>query len=127
MRRSATSPPASKRCRRIIRSCRLLRNSPDFANAAGLADALLHPRDRAYSVPQLFEFLDRAGLAFGRWVRQAPYLPWCGALASTPHHARLAELAAAEQYAAIELFRGTMVRHAAIAYRSETVPPTRRF
>ena len=30
------------------------------------------------------------GLAFGRWVRQAPYLPWCGALASTPHHARLA-------------------------------------
>ncbi len=102
----------------------LLRNSPDFANAAGLADALLHPQDRAYSVPQLLEFLDRAGLGLGRWVRQAPYLPWCGALASTPHHARLAELPAAEQYAAIELFRGTMVRHAAIAYRSDTVPPT---
>ena len=65
----------------------LLRNSPDFANTAGLADALLHPRDRSYSVPQLMAFLDRAGLAFGRWVRQAPYLPWCGALASTPHRA----------------------------------------
>ena len=30
----------------------LLRTSPDFSNTAGLADALLHPRDRAYDVPQ---------------------------------------------------------------------------
>ena len=35
----------------------LLRNSPDFGDEAGLADALLHPQDRAYSVPQLLEFL----------------------------------------------------------------------
>ena len=97
----------------------LLRNAPDFADKAGLADALLHPQDRAYSVPQLLAFLDRADLVFGRWVRQAPYLPCCGALASTPHHARLAALPAAEQYAAIELFRGTMVRHGAIAYRKD--------
>src|SRR5271154_4036318 len=73
----------------------LLRTSPDFADKAGLADALLHPQDRSYSVPQLLAFLDRAGLAFGRWVRQAPYLPWCGELALTPHHSRLAELPAA--------------------------------
>jgi SAM-dependent methyltransferase len=97
----------------------LLRNSPDFANSAGLADALLHPADRSYSVPQLMGFLDRAGLSFARWVRQAPYLPWCGALASTPHHAKLAELTAKEQYAAIELFRGTMVRHSVIAHRTD--------
>jgi SAM-dependent methyltransferase len=97
----------------------LLRASPDFADRAGLADALLHPLDRAYSVPQFMEFLDRAGLAFGRWVRQAPYLPWCGALASTPHAPRLTELAAETQYAAIELFRGTMLRHAAVAYRRD--------
>ncbi len=97
----------------------LLRNSPDFANKAGLADALLHPKDRAYSVPQLLDFLDRAGLAFGRWVRQAPYLPWCGALASTPHHSRLVVLTAEAQYAAIELFRGTMVRHGVVAYRKD--------
>ena len=35
----------------------LLRNAPDFRDEAGLADALLHPQDRAYSVPQLFDFL----------------------------------------------------------------------
>ena len=97
----------------------LLRNSPDFADKAGLADALLHPQDRSYSVPQLMDFLSRAGLAFGRWVRQAPYLPWCGALASSPHQSRLLGLTAEAQYAAIELFRGTMVRHGVLAYRKD--------
>ncbi|HEX3458303.1 MAG TPA: class I SAM-dependent methyltransferase [Candidatus Baltobacteraceae bacterium] len=94
----------------------LLARSPDFATTAGLADALLHPNDRAYSVPQFMEFLHGAGLSFGRWVRQAPYLPQCGAPAQTPHRARLAALPVEEQHAAVELFRGTMVRHAAVVY-----------
>jgi hypothetical protein len=97
----------------------LLRNSPDFTTSAGLADALLHPQDRSYSVPQLMEFLDRAGLEFGRWLRQAPYLPWCGTLASAPHQSKLIELTAEGQYAAIELFRGTMLRHSLVAYRKD--------
>jgi len=97
----------------------LLRNSPDFTTSAGIADALLHPQDRSYSVPQLMEFLDRAGLEFERWLRQAPYLPWCGALASAPHHSKLIELSAEGQYAAIELFRGTMLRHSAVVYRKD--------
>ena len=97
----------------------LLRTSADFADRAGLADALLHPQDRSYSVPQLLAFLDRSNLVFGRWVRQAPYLPWCGALASTPHHSKLVGLTAEAQYAAIELFRGTMVRHSVVAYRKD--------
>ncbi len=94
----------------------LLRSSPDFATRAGVADALLHPWDRSYSVPQLMEFLRGGGLVFGRWLRQAQYLPWCGGLASTPHLRRLAALEPEEQYAAIELFRGTMVQHSVIAY-----------
>jgi SAM-dependent methyltransferase len=97
----------------------LLRTSPDFANKDALADALLHPRDRSYSVEQLMEFLDGAGLVFGRWVRQAPYLPVCGALAQTPHRALLTRLSVEGQYAAVELFRGGMVRHSAIAYRND--------
>jgi SAM-dependent methyltransferase len=100
----------------------LLRNSPDFTSSAGLADALLHPQDRAYSVPQLMDFLDRAGLSFARWLRQAPYLPWCGALASTPHHSKLIALAPEAQCAAIELFRGTMVRHSVVAYNKGRLP-----
>lgn len=98
----------------------LLRHSPDFTTTAGLADALLHPNDRAYSVPQFLEFLHDAGLVFGRWMRQAPYLPCCGAPALTPHAPRLRALPAEEQYTAMELLRGTMVRHSAVAYSSKT-------
>jgi SAM-dependent methyltransferase len=97
----------------------LLRNAPDFRDEAALADALLNPCDRPYSVPQLFDFIDRASLQFGRWVRQAAYLPRCGALASSPHHPMLTRLSVREQYAAVELFRGTMVRHSAVLYRND--------
>ena len=37
----------------------LLREAPDFLHEAALADALLHPQDRAYSVPQFFDFIKR--------------------------------------------------------------------
>jgi len=94
----------------------LLREAPDFQNAATLADALLHPQDRAYSVTQLFDLIDKAELTFGRWVRQAPYSPYCGVLANIP---RLKHLSAPQQYAAAELFRGTMVRHSMVVYRND--------
>ena len=97
----------------------LLREAPDFRQEAALADALLHPRDRAYSVPQLFDFIANAGLTFGRWVKQAPYSAQCGVVAQLPQTSRLRELSLVEQYAAVELFRGTMVRHSAIVYRSD--------
>jgi SAM-dependent methyltransferase len=99
----------------------LLSQAPDFRNEAALADALLHPQDRAYSVPQLFDFIEKAGLTFGRWVRQAPYSVHCGVIAKIPQAPRMARLAVAEQYAAIELFRGTMARHSVIAYRNDAV------
>jgi SAM-dependent methyltransferase len=97
----------------------LLREAPDFRNEAALADALLHPLDRAYSVPELFGFLEAGGLSFVRWVRQAAYSPDCGVLARLPQHARIARLPPREQYAAAELFRGTMVRHSAVVRRTD--------
>jgi SAM-dependent methyltransferase len=97
----------------------LLRQAPDFRHEAALADALLHPQDRAYSVPQLFDFVERGGLTFGRWLKQAPYSPHCGVMAHIPQAARIAELCLEEQYAAVELFRGTMVRHSAILYHHD--------
>jgi SAM-dependent methyltransferase len=97
----------------------VLKSSPDFSSEAGIADALLHPNDRAYTVTQFMELLNRTGLAFGRWLRQAPYLPWCGAPAATPHAGRLQRLPSVDQYAALELFRGTMVRHSAIVYQKD--------
>ena len=104
----------------------LLREAPDFRQEAALADALLHPRDRSYSVPELFELLAAARLRFGRWVRQAPYSPRCGVVARIPQAARMAELSGAEQSAVVELFRGTMLRHSVVAYRDDDPSAARR-
>ena len=97
----------------------LLGTAPDFRTPAGLADALLHPQDRAYTVTQLFDYLRAARMRFGRWIRQAPYSARCGALARSPHAKRLERLAPEEEYAAVELFRGTMVRHSFVGYRDD--------
>ncbi len=98
----------------------LLRRSKDFWRPEAMADALLHPQDRAYTVPELHAWLDRCGMSFGRWIEQAPYLAECGMIALSPHAARLAALPSRPQHAAVELFRGTMVSHSFIAYRDDS-------
>ena len=100
-----------------------LRDARDFQNTDALADALLNPRERSYSVPELFDFLERNCCTFGRWYRQAPYLPTCGAIASTPHASRLATLPVRQQYAAMELWRGTIATHSVFVYRDDDPRP----
>ncbi len=97
----------------------IVKRAKDFARPDALADALLNPQDRAYSVPQLYDWLERCGLKFGRWYEQAPYLPQCGAIERSPHAARLAALPLRAQHTAVELLRGTMDRHSFIAYRDD--------
>jgi SAM-dependent methyltransferase len=97
----------------------LLSRAKDFRRPEALADALLHPQDRAYTVPALYAWLERCGMSFGRWIEQAPYLPNCGVMAGTSHAERLQALSQPEQHAAAELFRGTMTQHSVIAYRSD--------
>src|SRR5215472_11489030 len=91
----------------------------DFNDPHALADAFLHPQDQAFSVPQVYQWLDRCGMRFARWMEQAPYLPQCGALARTPHAARMSELPERSQHAAAELFRGTITQHSFVAYRDD--------
>jgi SAM-dependent methyltransferase len=104
----------------------LLQRTKDFRHPQAVADALLHPRDCSYTVPELYAWLERSDLSFGRWLEQAPYLPQCGSLAGSPHAARLAALPEHAQHAAAELFRGTMTRHRFIAYASESVAADQR-
>jgi SAM-dependent methyltransferase len=91
----------------------------DFRQPDALADALLHPNDRAFAVPDLYAWLERCGLKFARWQEQAPYLPQCGAIAAMPHAARLAALPPPAQHAAVELLRGTMTKHDFVAHRDD--------
>ena len=96
----------------------ILTQTPELRDEAAIADALLHPRDRAYSVSQLFQLIENAGLRFGRWLRQAPYLIQCGVMAAIPQAKGIARLPLSEQYSATELFRGTMIRHSAVVYHN---------
>jgi SAM-dependent methyltransferase len=91
----------------------------DLSNPTGLADALLHPQECDYDVPDLFAWLAAAGVDHVRWFHQAPYLPFCGWPATTPHAARIAALPRPAQYAALERLRGTLITHAFVACRDD--------
>jgi SAM-dependent methyltransferase len=97
----------------------VMREAPEFQEAAALADAILHPQDRAYSVPQFLDFIKSGRLTFGRWIKQAPYSPHCGVVSRIPQTTQIAQLPPAEQYSAVEFFRGTIVRHSAVVYRDD--------
>ena len=97
----------------------VVKRAKDFARPDALADALLNPQDRAYSVPQIYDWLELCGLKFGRWYEQGAYLPQCGAIDGAPHRTRLAALPPPVQHAAVELLRGTMDRHSFVAYRDD--------
>lgn len=94
----------------------MFRGQREALEADALVDALLNPRDRTYSVPQVYDFVERNDLKFGRWYWQAAYSPRCGAIADTPHGPRLLALPEREQYVAMELWRGLMSNHDFVAY-----------
>src|SRR5262245_11328389 len=98
----------------------LLRGARDAGHVDALTDALLNPREQSYSVPQFVDLLERNGLTLARWYWQAPYLPHCGAIAATAHARRLAALSEQNQYAAMELWRGTMTAHSAVVHRRDS-------
>jgi SAM-dependent methyltransferase len=93
--------------------------SREFPHPDALADAVLNPRDRSYSVSQLFDFVESNGLKLSRWYWQAAYLPQCGAMSGTPHASKLAALPEREQYIEMELWRGRMANHSFVAHRND--------
>ena len=97
----------------------MMRGSREGLDANALVDAVLNPRDRTYSVPQLFEFIEGNDLKFSRWYWQAPYLPQCGAISDTPHTERLTALPEREQYTEMELWRGLMTNHDFVVQRND--------
>lgn len=100
----------------------MFRGARGGLDAGALIDALLNPRDRTYSVPQLYDFLERNQMSFGRWYWQAQYSARCGALAETPHSERLAALPERDRYKAVELWRGLISNHDFLTYRNDAQP-----
>jgi SAM-dependent methyltransferase len=88
----------------------------DRHGQAGLYDLFLHAQDRAYTVPEIHQWLAGAGLRLHRWHLPALYDPETYATGVATEH-----LSAEDQQAGAELLHGRMATHAFFA-----VPQDRR-
>src|SRR5690348_14414701 len=50
-----------------------IRAADELKHDEAIVDTFLHPQDRAYTVPQVMELVDGAGLAFQNWLDNYPY------------------------------------------------------
>ena len=91
----------------------------DVGEDAGLADLLLNPRERSYSVPEVIGFLKEGGMRLQRFMYQSRYKPRCSGLRDTPLLSKIEALATEDQYAVGELFRSSIRKHQFVACRDE--------
>lgn len=77
-----------------------------------LLDLFLHTQDRAYTVPQLYDFLGSAGLQLAEWSAESRvwYQPHI-AFQDPELLARIQLLPRRDQEAACELFWGSLIKH----------------
>jgi len=88
---------------------------------AGVVDLLLHVRDRSYTVPQLYELLDGAGLRLDRFTDPVAYDPTT--YVRDPDLARrFEELDPPARAQVAELLNGRMRKHHIFATRAAYVP-----
>lgn len=96
-------------------------NDIDEETGSGLYDLLLHSTDRAYTVPQLYEWAEGAGLVMGNFCNE-----WEGNMAYIPEvyttspllRALVAEKSLPERQTIAELMSGSIIKH--IFYVSKT-------
>jgi SAM-dependent methyltransferase len=84
----------------------------ELATDIGIYDLLLHGQDRAYTVPELYRWMEESGLRVANLMSpcRAAYLP--GTYISDPELlTRLWALDLPSQYAASELIAGNLARH----------------
>ena len=100
---------------------RELRENGGADGSAALADLFLHPRERAYTVPELHAWLEDAGLRLAAFDVPAAYEPRSYGVLDAEH------LAPAERQALAELLNGRMEHHRLFAQRAAApaVPPAR--
>ena len=91
----------------------------DLESHEGIADLLLNPRERSYSVGDIYNLLRQADLRLQRFFYQAYYSPRCALPADSPLLAQLEKLPPEDQYAVIELFRSSIRKHQFVACRDD--------
>jgi 2-polyprenyl-3-methyl-5-hydroxy-6-metoxy-1,4-benzoquinol methylase len=88
---------------------------------AGIVDLLLHVRDRSYTVPQVFDLIDGAGLRFSRFMERAAYDP-ATFLQRPELLRRFDRLDPRSRLQVGELLNGRICKHAVYATRATYAP-----
>src|SRR5262249_32008469 len=91
----------------------------ELKHDAAVVDTFLHAQDRAYTVPQVLEWVERAGLVFQHWADTSFYYPQAGSDLSSESGARLAGLPERDQWAAVEMLKLECGMHVLLACRPE--------
>ena len=90
---------------------RYVRLAKELENDSPFVDTFLHPQDRAYTVPQIFELLDSADLELQNWIDSAEYwrnIHW----GETSAVAKMVDpLPPKEHWAIVELLRQGAAMH----------------
>lgn len=87
-------------------------NAFDLAADGGVVDTFLHPQDRAYSVDEVFAFLENNQMKFAGWSDNLNYTPHVPDFQRQPIYPRLLALPERQQWAVTELLgqgRGTHI------------------
>jgi SAM-dependent methyltransferase len=95
-----------------------IRAASELKDDAAIVDTFLHPQDRAYTVPQLFELVEGCGLGFQNWLDNQPY--WRNGRwgPDTAVAAAVDPLAPREHWAAVEMLRQDAGMHMFTARRA---------
>lgn len=93
----------------------------DWRDDAGIADLLLHPHDRSFTVPELMALLDQAGLRLERWFAPLVYEPE-RYVPPGPLHEHLSALPVEEKPRVAELLHGSMTQHRCFVTRADHRP-----
>jgi SAM-dependent methyltransferase len=89
-----------------------IRAADELKQDAAIVDTFLHPQDRAYTVPQIFDLVEGAGLVFQNWVDNYPY--WRNSMwgPDTAIAAAVDPLPRREHWSAIEMLNQMAGLHA---------------
>jgi 2-polyprenyl-3-methyl-5-hydroxy-6-metoxy-1,4-benzoquinol methylase len=95
-----------------------LNKTSDVTSDAGLVEILLHPQDRAYSVPEVIAFVERCGLFFAGWKDNRLYYPDRSIPEDNPLWESLARISDRDQWAVIENLSLSITTHEFFACHS---------
>jgi len=100
-----------------------IRAADELKHDAAIVDTFLHPQDRAYTVPQLMDLTEGAGLSFQNWIDNFPYWRNGAWGPDSAIAAAVDPLRPSEHWAAIEMLRQEAGLHMFTARHAGTEVP----